>query len=81
MQLPIERSAVNNSSVTCPAALTDGHAKEGVLCYLYVSNTINIITYTDVGHDWRGWGGMGVLRDCWGEWGLEGEMGRYSLRA
>ena len=21
--------------------------------------------------------GLGVLRDCWGEWGLEGEMGRY----
>ena len=42
------RSAVNDSSVTCSEALTDGHAKEGVLCYLSVSNTINIITYTDV---------------------------------
>ena len=46
-----------------------------------VSDTINIITYTDVCHDWRGRGGDGVLRDCWEEWGLEGEMGRYSLRA
>ena len=43
-----KRSALNDSSVTCPEALSDGHAKERVLCYLSVSNTINIITYTDV---------------------------------
>ena len=42
------RSAVNDSFVTCSDALSDGHAKEGVLCYLSVSNTIIIITYTDV---------------------------------
>ena len=42
------RSAVNDRSVTCSEALSDGHAKESVLCYLSVSNTINIITYTDV---------------------------------
>ena len=41
------RSAVNDSSVTCSEALSDGHAKEGVLWYLSVSNTIIIITYTD----------------------------------
>ena len=34
------RSAVNDSSVTCSEALSNGHAKEGVLCYLSVSNTI-----------------------------------------
>ena len=42
------RSAVNDSSVTCSEALIDGHAKEGVLCFISVSNTIIIITYTDV---------------------------------
>ena len=42
------RYAVNDSSVTCSEALSDGHAKESVLCYLSMSNTINIITYTDV---------------------------------
>ena len=42
------RSAVNDSSVTCSEALSDGHAKEGVLCYLSVSNKIIIIIYTDV---------------------------------
>ena len=42
------RSAVNDSSVTCSEALSDGHAKEGVLCNLSVSNTIIIIIYTDV---------------------------------
>ena len=42
------RSAANDSSVTCSEALSDGHAKEGVLCYLSLRNTIIIITYTDV---------------------------------
>ena len=42
------RSAVNDSSVTCSEVLSEGHSKEGVLCYLSVSNTIIIITYTDV---------------------------------
>ena len=42
------RSAVNDSSVTCSEAQSDGQAKKGMLCYLSVSNTINIITYTDV---------------------------------
>ena len=23
------------------------------------------------------WVRLGLLRDCWGEWGLEGKMGRY----
>ena len=35
----------------CCERYRDGHAEgamEGVLCYLSVSNTINIITYTDV---------------------------------
>ena len=39
--------------------------REGVLCYLSVSNTMNIITYTDVSHDWqgrgRGWGCCGIV--------------------
>ena len=42
------RSAVNDSSITCSEALSSGRAKDGVLCYLSVSNTIIIITYTDV---------------------------------
>ena len=42
------RSAVNDSSFTCIEALSDGHAKEGVLCYISVSYKIIIIIYTDV---------------------------------
>ena len=39
-------------------------------CYLFVSNTINIITYTDVLHDWQGRGGAG---------GVEGLLGRMGV--
>ena len=52
------RSAVNDSSVTCPAALTDGHAKDGVLCYLSVSNTIDMSQMFDM------IGGVGVGMGC-----------------
>ena len=43
-----------------------------MLCYLSVSNTINIITYTDVWHDWRGRGGAEGVEGLLGRMGFEG---------
>ena len=54
----------------------DRHAEEsteGVLCYLSVSNTINIITHTDVRQDWRGRGGAGCVEGLLGRMGVGGE--------
>ena len=62
------RSAVNDTSVACFAALLRTLRRRSC----GVSNTINIIIYTDFLHDWRVGVGMGVLWDCWGELGLEG---------
>ena len=76
----VEASAV---LLRCCIRYRDRHAeesREGVLCYLSVSNTTNIITYTDVWHDGQGRVWNAVLRDCWEEWELEGEMGVIQLQ-
>ena len=40
-----------------------------------MSNTINIITYIDFSHDWRGRGGAGGVEGLLGRIGVVGEMG------
>ena len=40
-----------------------------------MSNTINIITYTDVGHDWRDRGGAGGVEGLLGRMGVGGGDG------
>ena len=52
--------------------------REGVHCYLSVSNTINIITYTDVWHDWRDRGGAGGVEGLLGRMGVGGGDGWFS---
>ena len=53
--------------------------REGVRCYLSVSNTINIIPYTDVWHDWRGMGGAGGVEGLLGRFGIGGVNGVISI--
>ena len=52
--------------------------REAVLCYLSVSDTINIITFTDVWHDWRGRGGAGDVEGLLGRIGIGGGDGWFS---
>ena len=52
--------------------------REGVLCYLSVSNIINIITYPDVWHAWRGRGGAGGVEGLLGRMGIGGGDGWFS---
>ena len=50
-----------------------------MLCYISVSNTINIITYTDVLHDRRGRDGAGGVERLLGRIGVGGVNGSIPM--